>query len=177
MKTMLLTWRVSDQFWLMVEPVIPKPERAPEGLYRRRSGGGRKPIEPRRVFDAILYVLRTGLPWKMLPKEHYGSSSSIHSYFLAWERAGLFDNLWRRGLAEHDDMAGIVWQWYYKAKSEAAEAHTWDAGGIPQGNEDTRQNPSLKKAWRPIVMRRGQLRRSSCGSRRVGHDSQTLHML
>ncbi|APM37733.1 transposase [Clostridium kluyveri] len=33
--------------------------------------------------EAILYVLRTGVQWKALPKEKFGASSSIHRYFMA----------------------------------------------------------------------------------------------
>jgi len=42
------------------------------------------------VFEAIVYVLRTGIQWKALPKAQFGSPSSIHKYFLAWKRAGVF---------------------------------------------------------------------------------------
>jgi transposase len=40
-----------------------------------------RPIVPyRKVFDGILYILRTGYQWKMLPKE-YGSGSTCHRRF------------------------------------------------------------------------------------------------
>jgi hypothetical protein len=46
-----------------------------------------------------------------LPKDIFGSPSSIHQYFLDWEEAVFFRNLWRAGLAEYDDMEGIAWYW------------------------------------------------------------------
>jgi transposase len=67
-------------------------------------------MEARRVFEAIVCVLRTGCQWKALPKE-YGSASSVHKYFLAWKRQGVFLVLWRKGLAEYDEMEGIAWRW------------------------------------------------------------------
>ena len=105
------SWEVSDAFWSIVEPLIPKPKRDEKKQYKRISGGGRKPLNPRKVFSAIVYVLRTGIQWKALPKEIYGSPSAIHRYFREWERCGFFRSLWKRGLCEYDGMEGIGWEW------------------------------------------------------------------
>jgi len=70
-----------------------------------------QPKEARTVFEAIVYVLRTGCQWKALPKERFGSASAIHKRFLEWESAGFFRVLWQAGLAEYDDMEGIAWRW------------------------------------------------------------------
>jgi transposase len=42
-------------------------------------------LPARKVFEGIVYVLRTGCQWKALPKEEFGSASAIHKYFLQWE--------------------------------------------------------------------------------------------
>lgn len=105
------SWEVSDAFWEKVEPLIPAPERDLSKTYKRKSGGGRKPIPPRKVFEAIMYVLRTGCQWQSLPKERFGSPSAIYTHFARWQRTGFFLALWRTGLAEYDDMEGIAWQW------------------------------------------------------------------
>lgn len=104
-------WEVSDKFWKLVEPLIPQPSRVEGKLYRRRPGGGRKPLAPRKVFEAIVYVLRTGIQWKAIPKEIYGSPSSIHAYFRKWEQAGFFLELWMLGLHKYDELKGISWKW------------------------------------------------------------------
>ena len=44
------SWEVSDAFWEIVEPLIPKPKRDREKQYKRNVGGGRKPLDPRAVF-------------------------------------------------------------------------------------------------------------------------------
>jgi transposase len=95
-----------------VEPLIPKPKRTQEKQYKRKVGGGRKPIEARKVFAAIVYALRTDIQWKALPKELFGSPNSIHKYFREWERQGFFLELWERGLSEYDDMKSIAWEWH-----------------------------------------------------------------
>ncbi|MDL2216264.1 IS5 family transposase [Desulfovibrio sp. OttesenSCG-928-M14] len=105
------SWEVSDAFWKIVEPLVPQPKRDKERQYKRKVGGGRKPIEARKVFSAIVYVLRTGIQWKALPKEVFGSPSAIHRYFREWEQEGFFLELWQRGLSEYDDMEGIAWEW------------------------------------------------------------------
>lgn len=105
------SWEVSDAFWERVNSLIPQPERDSERIYKRIAGGGRTPIPYRRVFEGIVYVLRTGCQWKALPKERFGSPGSIHGYFTRWMKAGFFLSLWRSGLAEYDEMEGISWQW------------------------------------------------------------------
>ncbi len=64
----------------------------------------------RQVFSTIVYVLRTGIPWKALPRE-FGSASAVHQYFQNWHKAGFFLKLWQAGLAEYDGMQGIGWEW------------------------------------------------------------------
>ena len=105
------SWEVTDEFWLRVQPLIPQRQRPPGQTYMRRAGGGRKPKDARLVFEAIVYVLRTGCQWKALPSERFGSASSVHARFLEWEKAGVFEKLWAMGLAEYDEMEGIAWRW------------------------------------------------------------------
>ena len=85
---------VTDDFWARVEPLVPIRERTADKEYARKAGGGRKPKPARLVFEAVVYVLRTGCQWKALPKERFGSASSIHKRFLEWERAGVFEAIW-----------------------------------------------------------------------------------
>jgi transposase len=94
----IISWDVSDEFWARVEPLVPKGVRDAKRLYRRKPGGGRKPMDFRRVFEGIVFVLRTGRQWKSLPKERFGSASSVHKYFRIWLKEGFFLALWRKGL-------------------------------------------------------------------------------
>ena len=107
----LASWKVSDEFWARMEPLIPSRARVEGRQYRRKPGGGRKSLAARKVFEGIIYVLRTGCQWKALPKAEFGSASAIHKYFLQWEASGVFLALWRAGLAEYDDLSGIAWEW------------------------------------------------------------------
>ena len=70
-----------------------------------------RPIVPyRKVIDGILYVLRTGCQWKMLPKE-YGSGSTCHRRFQEWNKLDVFKKRWIRLLKIYDDIIGINWTW------------------------------------------------------------------
>src|SRR5659263_9074 len=73
-------WEVTDDFWSRVEPLIPVRQRPAEQSYARKVGGGRKAKDPRLVFEAIVYVLRTGCQWRALPFERYGSATACLLY-------------------------------------------------------------------------------------------------
>ena len=77
-------WRIPDELWQRVEPLLPK--------YRRSRKGGRPRLALRQVMDGIFYVLRTGCQWKAVPPE-FGSGSSLHRYFQAWAQRGVFQEL------------------------------------------------------------------------------------
>jgi transposase len=71
---------------------------------------GRPVIPFRKVLDGIVYILRTGCQWKMLPKE-YGSGSTCHRRFQEWTVSKVFQKLWVRLLKVYDDLRGIRWTW------------------------------------------------------------------
>ena len=52
------SWEVTDDFWSRVEPLIPVRERVVDQLYARKAGGGRKPKDPRLVFEGIVSRVR-----------------------------------------------------------------------------------------------------------------------
>ena len=61
-----------------------------------------RPIVPyRKVLDGILYILRTGCQWKMLPSE-YGSGSTCHRRFQEWNKLDVFKKIWIRLLKIYD---------------------------------------------------------------------------
>jgi transposase len=153
----LESWVVSDEFWSRVEPLLPTRERPQGQEFKRKAGAGRKPKSARLVFEAIVFVLRTGIQWKALPKERFGSASSIHTHFLKWEKAGLFAALWRSGLAECDALEGIAWQWQsvdgsmFKAPlaQEAVGANPTD-----RGKKWKQAKPAGGRTWHPVIPRR-----------------------
>ncbi|ABK18913.1 transposase [Syntrophobacter fumaroxidans] len=150
--------QLSDAFWEKVEPLIPRPERDPERSYRRKPGGGRKPLPPRKILEAVLYVLRTGCRWKSLPGARFGSPSAVHAHFTRWMRAGFFTRLWRAGLAEYDEMEGIAWRWQDNDAGtlEGAPADRKAGGRRSRGKgEDKIEGAGYGgRFWGPAVNRR-----------------------
>jgi len=104
------SWEITDEFWAMAEPLVPKKTRGPDKAYQRKAGGGRHPMEPRKALEAIFFVLRTGIQWNALPKS-LGSSSAVHRHFMFWSEAGFFKALWACGIRKYDEVKGIDWTW------------------------------------------------------------------
>ena len=151
------SWVVSDEFWQRVEPLIPVRQRVGKQRYVRKPGGGRKAKAPRVVFEALVYVLRTGCQWKALPKERFGSASAIHKRFLEWERAGFFQRLWQAGLAEYDTMEGIAWRWQSVDGAMVKVPLAQESVGpnpTDRGGKWDQANALGGRAWRPAVARR-----------------------
>jgi transposase len=80
---------ISDARWALIEPVL--------GEWRndrldRRPTGKPAPTELRDIFNAILYLNRTGIPWKYLPHD-FPPHGTVYSYFAAWRDEGIFARL------------------------------------------------------------------------------------
>ena len=84
---------ISDELWKKIEPLIPPSEP------KKISGRPRK--DDRKIMSGILYIFRTGSQWKALPRS-YGAPSTVHDRFKEWQKAGLFDKMWKAGLLESD---------------------------------------------------------------------------
>lgn len=151
-------WEVSDAFWERVKPLVPlRPERPRGKVFKRKSGGGRKPKEARLIFEAIVYVLRTGCQWKALPKERFGGSSPIHRHFQRWLKEGFFLALWQAGLVEYDEMEGIAWTWQSIDGTMIKAPLALDAVGsnpTDRGKKWKQTSHACRRAWRPAVPRR-----------------------
>ena len=76
---------LSDKEWQLLEPLVPKPK-------RRKDGKGRPRKNPREVLNAIIWILFSGAPWHMLPKE-YPSYQTCHRYFQTWVRKGVIQKM------------------------------------------------------------------------------------
>src|SRR5688572_16921191 len=73
---------LSDREWELIEDIIPAPLK-----------GGRPPKwERREIINAILYVLKTGCPWAMLPHD-FPPSGTVFWYFRQWRQQGIWEKL------------------------------------------------------------------------------------
>jgi len=76
---------LTDEQWVWLEPLIPSPKRQP-------GGRGRPVRAPREVLNGILWILRTGAPWKDLPGR-YPPYQTCHRWFQKWSKGGVFEEI------------------------------------------------------------------------------------
>lgn len=99
---------VSDELWAMVEPLLPRRKR------RARSRGGRPRVPDRAVLTGIVFVLKSGIPWAMLPRElGCGSGVTCWRRLRDWQEAGVWHRLHqvlldRLGAADRIDWSRAV---------------------------------------------------------------------
>jgi putative transposase len=92
----------TEDLWLAIEPLLPADKARPKG--------GRKRVSNRKLFDAIFYVLRTGIQWKALAGE-LAAASTAHDRYQQWVEAGVFEQLWHLGLLQNQIEGNLDWQW------------------------------------------------------------------
>jgi transposase len=86
---------LSDAQWAVIEPLLPPP-----------STGGWPETHPRReIVNAILYVLRTGCAWRMLPHD-FPPWQTVYWHFKRWREDGTVDQLHDRLRDQVRDQAG-----------------------------------------------------------------------
>lgn len=73
---------LKDEQWAFIEPLLPKKK-------IRKDGRGRPWQDDRQIFNGILWILRTGAPWKDLP-ERYPPYQTCHRRFQSWVKKKVF---------------------------------------------------------------------------------------
>jgi transposase len=78
---------LDDALWRRIAPLLPTPRRG------KGHRAGRRRVSDRAALTGILFVLRSGIPWRMLPREMgCGSGVTCWRRLVAWQRRGI----WRR---------------------------------------------------------------------------------
>src|SRR5580704_17946103 len=76
---------LTNEQWKLIEPILPSDP-------VRDDGRGRPWSDPRTVLNGVLWILRTGAPWKDLPPG-YGPHQTAHRRFQNWVRSGVMERL------------------------------------------------------------------------------------
>jgi transposase len=122
-----------EGFWQRVEPLLPEPKLK----CRNILGAGRKPSEPRRVMTGILFVLKTGIPWKQLPAtSDFPSGHTCRRKLIEWHRAGVWQKLLQNILAELQYRKRLDWRRAIVDSSSVRASH---------GGEKTGPNPTDRR--------------------------------
>ncbi|HET6658738.1 MAG TPA: IS5 family transposase [Rubrobacter sp.] len=119
---------VSDELWKIIEPLLPEEPPKPKG--------GRPRVDDRAALTGIIFVLKSGIPWEMLPQEMgCGSGVTCWRRLEEWQQAGVWERLHRVLLNRLGEADQIEW-----------ERASLDSASIPakKGAEKTGANPTDK---------------------------------
>ena len=117
-------YRMSEEFWQRLRPLLPEYTASPKG--------GRPRADLRGVADAVFYRLRVGCQWNAIPPQ-LAAGSTAHDYFQDWVARGIFEAVWAAALREYDELVGIDWRW------QSLDGAMTKA---PPGGEKTGKNPT-----------------------------------
>jgi len=93
---------VPDELWAIVEPLLPKEPPKPKG--------GRPRVPDRACLAGIIFVLKSGIPWEMLPRElGCGSGMTCWRRLRDWQDAGVWERLHRAFLDRLGEADAIDW--------------------------------------------------------------------
>lgn len=93
---------VSDDLWAIVAPLLPPEPPKPKG--------GRPRVPDRAALTGIIFVLKSGIPWEMLPQElGCGSGMTGWRRLRDWQDAGVWDALHRELLDRLGEAGQIDW--------------------------------------------------------------------
>jgi len=97
---------LSEQLWQRLEPLLPKNRKRRDVRY-----AGRKPADARQVMTGIIFVLKTGVPWKSLPAtSDFPSGHTCRRRLLEWDKKGVWHRLWRSVLSELQAEGQLDWE-------------------------------------------------------------------
>lgn len=87
--------RLTDEQWRLIADVFPPPAKT-----------GRPPSNRRVIVEGILWIMRTGAPWRDLPEE-YGPWGTVWDLFDTWNNDGTLDEILHRLRAAKVDLGEI----------------------------------------------------------------------
>jgi transposase len=104
---------LNDSQWNIIQPLIPPV----------KLGGQPRELEMRQVVNAILYLVVSGIQWRMLPKE-YPKWQSVYYYFCCWRDGGTWQRI-------HDTLRAEVRQQAGAISTQRQVASTVKASSVP----------------------------------------------
>ena len=75
---------LTDAEWEGLRPLIPAA----------KPGGRPRMTDMRAAMNAIFYLLRTGCPWRYLPRDGFPPRSTVYNIFRAFQRDGVWEAIW-----------------------------------------------------------------------------------
>lgn len=107
---------LTDAQWELIQPLLPP----------LRPRTGRPALDHRLIVNTILWLTRTGAPWRDLP-DRYGSWKSVYSRFRRWSEQGIWEQVLDAPLAEAQRRCDLDWDLHH-LDSTIVRAHQHAAG-------------------------------------------------
>lgn len=124
---------LTDEQWELVHPILPP----------RKAKTGRPPSDSRQMLNGILWILRTGAPWRDLP-ERLGPWQTVYDHFCKWRRDGVYDRILQALQIRLDRDGQIDWDlWCIDGSSVRATRAA--AGASKKVGVGTRRNPKTTR--------------------------------
>ena len=127
---------LTDTQWERLRPLLPS----------QKPSTGRPAKDHRTILSGILWILRTGSPWRALP-EHYGSWKTVSSRFYRWQQAGVWDRILSELQRQADVEGQLDWSLHF-VDSTVVRAHQ-HAAGAKGGIQQRRRSVGVAAATAP----------------------------
>ena len=131
---MVQRFELTDEQWERLQPLLPPKART-----------GRPATDHRQIINGILWILRTGAPWRDLP-ERYGPWATVASRFYSWRKSGLWERIFAQVQAQADAAGEIDWHVHY-VDGTIVRAHQHAAGA--KGGTLRRKRSATARAASP----------------------------
>ncbi len=112
---------LTDAQWRRLKPLLPA----------ERPRTGRPNHDHRTILNGILWVLRTGAPWRDLP-ERFGPVGTVSSRFYRWRQSGLWQRVLEALQAQADAEGLLDWDLHF-VDASVVRAHQHAAGARRSG--------------------------------------------
>ena len=134
---------LSDEQWARLKPLLPQRPQ------------GRKSTRGDRLFvDAVVFHVKTGIPWRDLP-ERFGSWKTVYNRFRNWAEKDVWAQLFRELQIDIDETASI-------GDGSVVRAHQDASGG--KGGSNKMLWDALVEVFRPKSTRSSMRKGSRSGS-------------
>lgn len=128
---------VSDDLWTIIEPLVPTEPPKPKG--------GRPRVPDRACLTGIIFVLKSGIPWEMLPQElGCGSGMTCWRRLRDWQAAGVWDRLHRTLLDRLGAAGQLDWS---RACLDSASIPAKKGAPLPDRTRRTAANQAQSAMW------------------------------
>lgn len=124
---------LTDEQWEKIAPLLPP----------QRPSTGRPAKDHRTMVEAILWIDRTGAPWRDLPEEKFGSWQSVATRFYRWVEDGVWDHILAELQRQADASGELDWNLHH-VDGTSVRAHQHAAGAKKEEDPSIHQQRQNK---------------------------------